>query len=348
MSGGWIWVGATLWGAIVLLWGCSTAPHLELQEPAVSPPGVQFQPTPGAPFEPPPGPDPAPPGGPLGLDRAGSSQPEVVARVAGEPIDKRDLADFICLMEPATARFMTEKLVQFRIIRNEMKRLKVEVSEDQVRAIMARELEKVIQAAKAKNQDLDAFLLDREGETLETFKVLEPIRIRTAMAYDRVLRYTQVLEDRVEGRILVVGSRAEAEEVLEKLEAGADFGALARKVSLHLTHVSGGRLPPLGRWNVEPELEKVFFSLPPGGVSSPIEFKEGDKTRFVILKCIRFHPARRVSFAEVREEIEEGLRNRGVEDMERSGWTLSMVNRYKVDLLLLPPKEQKYVGERIR
>lgn len=346
MSGGWIWFGAALWGMVVFLGGCTTASHLVLQEPAVSPAG--FQPTPGAPFEPPPGPDPAPPGGPLGLDRVRSAQPEVVARVDGEPIDKRDLADYICLMEPAKARLMTENLIQFRVIRNEMKRLGVEVSEDQVREILARELETVIQAARAKKQEVDAFLLDREGVTLETFKVLEPIRIRTALAYDRVVRYAQVLEDRVEGRILVVGSRPEAEDAVEKLEAGADFGTLVRKVSQHRTRSRGGLLPPIGKWNVEPELEKVFFSLPPGGISRPIEVREGDKIRFVILKCIRFHPARRVSYAEVREEIEAGLRHRGVEDEERSGWTRSMVNRYKVDLLLLPPEKQEFVGERIR
>ena len=49
-----------------------------------------------------------------------------------------------------------------------------------------------------------------------------------------------------------------------------------------------------------------------------------------------------------REEIEEGIRNRGVEGIERTNWTLSMVNRYKVDLFLLPPEKQKFVGERIR
>jgi len=347
MSGGWIGSWAVMvWTVALLLSGCESPGNPDLLVLEAPPSG--FQPTPGAPFEPPPGPDPEPPAGPIGVDQVSSMQPDVLVLVNGEAIKKADLAEYICLRDPARARLMIDKLIKFRILRSEMKRLKVEVPEEKVQERVKADLKKVLDAARARGQDPDLFVKDRLGIPMATYRYLESILVRTAMARARVVRYAQLLEDRVEGRIIVVQTREEADRVLEKLEAGADFGALARKVSHHQTHVNGGLLPPHGRWNVEPELEKVLFSLPRGGISEVIKTEEEGKTSFVILKCVRFHRARRVSYAEVKEEIEEGLRLRPLEEIEGSGWIQSMVKRYKVELFLRPPEELRYIGEKIR
>jgi foldase protein PrsA len=77
--------------------------------------------------------------------------------------------------------------------------------------------------------------------------------------------------EQVRARVIVVGSKEIAEEILSLLQQGGDFATLAREHSLDLaTKNEGGDLGWFPRGWGDPELERVAFALQPGETSSVI------------------------------------------------------------------------------
>jgi len=305
-----------------------------------------FQPTPGAPFDPPPGPEPPPPAGPVGTDLAPPLWTDVLARVNGKPIDKRDLADYLCVNDPGLVRILVFQMAKLQILRSEMKRLRVEVPEDVVTARMKRMDEEIARAAKAADQDVPTFIDKRYGVPYPVFRELQAIGDRALVASKRVVRFWQCLNDLVYARMIVVEESQEADRIVDQLRAGADFGAVARRSSIHETRMTGGEMPPIGRWGVHPELEAAVFKLKPGEISSPVAFQEKNNRKiWAVFKCIRFQRARKVAYAEVKNEIEKELASRPFREIELTGWHEAMKKRYKVEILILPPGPGLIGGE---
>lgn len=66
-------------------------------------------------------------------------------------------------------------------------------------------------------------------------------------------------------------AKMRAYKVLEALQQGADFGAVARQVSDDTQSAQqGGMLGPVGHGMLPPELDRVVFQLKPGQVSPPL------------------------------------------------------------------------------
>lgn len=78
-------------------------------------------------------------------------------------------------------------------------------------------------------------------------------------------------------RHIVVNTRAEAETVLSRLQAGEDFTALAAEYSLDVTtRDSGGDLGWFTRDGLlQPTLTEIIFALEPGASAGPIETSIG-------------------------------------------------------------------------
>lgn len=94
------------------------------------------------------------------------------------------------------------------------------------------------------------------------------------------------------------------DEVIHKLQAGDDFGELAKKYS------DGTRAEKNGQWGwtrrgslAEPEVEKALFELPKGQVSQVFET---DKS-FQIIKVNDRKEAGHVQFAEVQDKLESSM-----------------------------------------
>jgi parvulin-like peptidyl-prolyl isomerase len=94
-----------------------------------------------------------------------------------------------------------------------------------------------------------------------------------------------------------------AEDIVAKARGGADFAALAKSYSTAKTKDAGGSLGSVSRGELNPELEKVAFALPAGGVSDPIPM--GDSLR--ILRVSETAPEKITPFESVREEITKRL-----------------------------------------
>jgi parvulin-like peptidyl-prolyl isomerase len=332
-------IGAFCW----IAFGCaSPAKGPVSSDPAGAHTGLA--PTPGAPFDPPPGPEPAPPAGPVGMDAAPPLWSDVLARVEGKPIDKRDLADYLCVNDPKLVRVLVDQMAKLQILRNEIKRLRVEVPEDVVTTRMQRIDSEVEQAAKAAGKDVPTFIGERFGISYDVFRQLQTIRERALVARERVVRYWHYLDDLMYARIIVVEEMGEAERIVSQLRAGAEFGDVARRSSIHHTRTEGGEMPPIGRWGVHPELEEVMFKLEPGEISSPVAFQENGRKFWAIFKCIRYRPARKVAYAEVKDEIEKELDRRPVREIELNGWVEAMMKRYEVEILIHPPTSLGIAG----
>ena len=111
--------------------------------------------------------------------------------------------------------------------------------------------------------------------------------------------------------ILVAGvtpeSRAQAEQTLKELKAGADFAALAQERSADTgSAAKGGDLGLFARGRMVPEFDEAAFALKkPGDLSGVVESKFG----FHIIKLDARKPAGIQSFDEVREQLIKEVRS---------------------------------------
>ena len=105
--------------------------------------------------------------------------------------------------------------------------------------------------------------------------------------------------------ILVTGgdALARALELSEKARAGEDFATLARSHSVAPSKAFGGELGKLARGDMNPDLEKVAFSLPAGAVSDPIPSGDG----YRILKVEARTEAVVTPFEEMKDTIRRAM-----------------------------------------
>ena len=88
----------------------------------------------------------------------------------------------------------------------------------------------------------------------------------------------------------IAAKHKQAEDILKRVKAGEDFGALARQYSEdQSSKVNGGELPPFARGEMVPEFEAAAFSLAPGQVSDIVTSAFG----FHIIKVLDKTPAKK-------------------------------------------------------
>ncbi len=149
------------------------------------------------------------------------------------------------------------------------------------------------------------------------------LRLRTAQRLYQgyVIRYLALREDRVEIRFLVHSDRAVAQEVSDKVKAGADFATLALRWSEDPSRRDGGRLPAFSHGFQHP-CAAVAFTLQRGEVSAPFQARWGDAERWFVVYCLDRLAGRDVPFAEVRDEIDRDLEARPLQQIETAAYTL--------------------------
>jgi peptidyl-prolyl cis-trans isomerase D len=99
--------------------------------------------------------------------------------------------------------------------------------------------------------------------------------------------------------------KKQAEELLAKIKAGADFAELAKKHSQDEgSAIKGGDLDFFNKGQMVPEFDKAAFSMQPGQVSDLVKSTYG----YHIIKVTDKKPASTKTLAEVRSQIEDQLK----------------------------------------
>lgn len=87
--------------------------------------------------------------------------------------------------------------------------------------------------------------------------------------------------------IIMLETRASAEEVLTRLKAGEDFGVLAKAKSIHPTAEKEGDLGSFRKGDFSAEFERAIFAVKPGQITGIVEVKANEATYHCIFKRIK-------------------------------------------------------------
>ena len=86
-------------------------------------------------------------------------------------------------------------------------------------------------------------------------------------AYDKIVK-DKPGEDQVRFRLILVRTEKEALDAIKEIQGGADFAAVARRISKDPTAAIGGEVAFAGRDGLTPEIGAVAFSLPAGQMAA--------------------------------------------------------------------------------
>lgn len=103
-------------------------------------------------------------------------------------------------------------------------------------------------------------------------------------------------------------AREKAEKLLKEVKGGADFATVAKANSTCPSSQQGGDLGVFGKGQMVQPFEKAAFALKPGEISEVVETQFG----FHIIKLTEKKPAEKVEFKEVKQRIDDFLKNQKV------------------------------------
>jgi len=264
--------------------------------------------------------------------------PDVVAIVNGEKITRKELADELIA---TFGRAALDNLIMRKLVEQEARKRGITVSDEEVEKALDEEVKRGIeQYIKAYNLgDMEGFAryVEERGGTVEEAKrqFREKLRagVRATVLADKILRqmvtvspeevreeYEKRYGTQIIARQIVLPTRRDAEEVLEKLKAGADFALLAREYSIDVaTRAKGGQMRPL---TLNSELGKAVADVPEGELSSIIKTGYG----YHIIQVLERRESKGVPFEKVAPELKEEIVKKRVEEM-RASWLTDLLDK---------------------
>jgi parvulin-like peptidyl-prolyl isomerase len=147
----------------------------------------------------------------------------------------------------------------------------VQVSDAELDAVITRDIQE-----NGGQEKFEAWL-QANNWTRDEYRTRQRSMMISFMMFERVTRNVPTQAEQVHARHILVADSAQANEILSQLQAGTDFGQLARQHSLDpSTKESGGDLGFFPRGTlVVPEVEEVAFALSVGQISQVISSPMG-------------------------------------------------------------------------
>jgi len=247
-----------------------------------------------------------------------------VARVGDVVLKKSHAFTRLQTAHPKLALDAIDLLVFDVLVAKHAQEFGIRVDAARVEALAAAEEKQVRQQVASElgtEIDLETYVWRLMGMPLRDWQATLRVRTAQRLYQGYVIRYLALREDRVQVRFLVHKDKKIAEEVVEKVRAGADFATLALRWSEDSSRRDGGLLPAFGPGFKHPVAE-VAFLLKEGEVSAPFEAKYGDGQRWFAVYCLDRVPGRALSFAEVRDEIDKDLVDRPLSPLETNAYTI--------------------------
>jgi len=252
------------------------------------------------------------------------AEPEI-QRLQAENPDPQELAH----RRDAMLRQALQVLIDEQLLQGQLKESNVEISDQQLDEAIAdvktrngiRDDETFVKALAHENLTMEAYRrqLRRqlEKQKLLNTKVRGQVKVGDddlKAEYERT--YVQVTgEQEVHARHILLqlkrdasaaednALRQRAQEITQRLRAGADFAKLARELSDGPSASQGGDLGYFRRGVMVAEFEKVAFSLPIGAVSDPVRTQFG----WHVIQVIDRRKAPPPPFDTVKEELRQKL-----------------------------------------
>lgn len=268
--------------------------------------------------------------------------PATIVTVNGTPVTRESLAALAILLDRDR---LLDAVITVEVVRQEAAKRGVGITPAEVDAAALRatteELDAAARRLGLKNQ-ADAVA---RGKMTAEEAAAERVRLsawyRPMAAFNLITEKLMLLDfkitdddvraefdrqygPRVRVRQIVLRSREDAEDALNRLNAGADFAQLARDLSVdRVSGAKGGEMPLLPRST--PLLSKAAMALKPGQIAPIAQI--GDS--FHVVKVVELVPEEKKDFNEVRETLLREVIARLVSE-RRPGWIRELRARYTI------------------
>ncbi len=209
-----------------------------------------------------------------------TSSEDAIARVNGQTISRtkfeealdRRLLDTTASSADALAQQVLETMIETELVRQAASRMDISITDEDVLA----EIE-TLKASVDDDPDAWANWLTLNNYTeAELADVLKDSML-TNQVRDALLAELEGDVSQVRARHILLATESEAQAILERLNAGEDFAALAAEYSLDMTsRDNGGDLSWFTVYELmDPALAEVAFSLAPGETGGPVATRIG-------------------------------------------------------------------------
>lgn len=234
---------------------------------------------------------------------------EIVAKVGDEKITKEELYDTLV---KASGQQALDIMIEDKVIAMELKKEKVTVSDEEVEAELATQIESVggeeaFAAALEQGGITEKEFKDSITEYLSIREVVEPridITDEDTKAYFDENKESLSTEDQVEASHILVEDEATAKEIAKKLANGEDFATLAKEHSTDTGSAEkGGELGYFSHGKMVAEFEEEAFSMEIDAISEPVKTEHG----YHIIHVTDKKAAKEAVYEDSKEDIEKLL-----------------------------------------
>jgi len=255
----------------------------------------------------------------------GPSGEEVIINVGGRTVSLARFNERVkrstqgALKGSALRRDAALDMIEEELVLGEADRLGITINERELRAEVARLKKEAgpegfFESIRAAYGSVDSWREELKRRLLiekTIARVLEgevSIKKADALRYYKSHKKDYDKPERVRARMIVVSSEEEARKVRKGLTK-ENFAKIAKEVSLGPEAKEGGDLGFFARHEMPEEFEKAVFGLKPGQISAIVKTEYG----YHILLLVSKQGARRLSFKEARDDINDKLRRIGRE-----------------------------------
>jgi len=236
-----------------------------------------------------------------------SAANEEVAAVDGEEITR---AEWMASMEQQHGRSALLELVNEKVMAAAADDYGIEVSDKEIDL----ELAMMRTAQDGTEELLYASDNERQREKVKAQLILEKVLTKDVLIDDQAIkdfyednRAIYDVKDSYRTSMIVLNSKAEAEETIKELDSGSSFEALARERSIdNATGNLGGDIGFVspGQASIDPQIAKTVETIEPGSWSAPLALEDGRTGVIMVKERIE---GRTFSYDEVKEHISREL-----------------------------------------
>lgn len=187
------------------------------------------------------------------------------------------------------------------------------------------DLEKELAKIGTNVQLLRDKLLKKMRKQAEIELLAEKVMIKTITITEEELRdvYEQEYGEKIEASQIVLKTRSDADDVLKKLKSGADFGTIAKNLSIdRVTALKSGKMQP---FSPKDSLGVQIAHLKIGEISDIIKTDYG----YHIIKITGRKPAGNKDFKSVRGELEKIAKDQRYRERLKP-WLISLIENASI------------------